>query len=349
MRYRSQDGGGDLFAFIDHQQKTAQRKIGISKLNDVIEWNGFRDELEDILGYKDRKTSSGGRPPFEPVFMFKVLLLQKYHNLSDAAAKEQIADRFSFLDVLGLRPGDAIPDRNTIWDFREALEKDHRDGCRKLFKRFEEMLKERHLIAHEGSIVDASFVDAPRQRNSRAENESIKQGDRPEGFEQNTPKGRQKDCDARWAKKNNETHYGYKNHAKVDAKSKLVTGYETTPANVHDSQVFKELVDESDAAVFADSACLSGENEKYLLEKCDSEEFIMLKATRNHPLSEADKKTNKLRSRIRVRVEHVFGRMSQFGVEMLRSIGLKRAHQHNGLSNLIYNMDRCACLIRQAG
>ncbi len=66
-----------------------------------------------------------------------------------------------------------------------------------------------------------------------------KRGERPEGFEADTPKGRQKDCDARWTKKNNETHYGYKNHAKVDAKSKLVDAYATTPANVHDSRVFE--------------------------------------------------------------------------------------------------------------
>lgn len=349
MKYRRQNQGGDLFAFIDHQQKTARRKIGITKLNGVIEWGEFRDELEALLDYKDRDESLGGRPPFEPVFMFKVLLLQKYYHLSDAATEEQIADRFSFLEFLGLRPGDDIPDQNTIRDFREALERDGRDGGRRLFRRFEKMLEARHLIGREGSIVDASFVDAPRQRNSRAENETIKQGRRPEGFKSGTPRGRQKDCEARWAKKNNETHYGYKNHVKVDAKSKLVTAYETTPANVHDHPVFKKLVDESDAAVFADSAYLSEENEKHLLETCDSEDFILLKAQRNQPLSPVDQKTNQLRSRIRVRIEHVFGRMAQMGIDRVRSIGLKRAHQHNGLSNLIYNMDRYAFLVRQTG
>ena len=77
---------------------------------------------------------------------------------------------------------------------------------------------------------------------------------------------------------------------------------------------------------------------------CDCEDFIMMKAKRNEPLSEEDQKLNKQRSRIRVRVEHVFGRMSQLGMDCLRSIGLKRAHQHNGLCNLVYNMDRYAFL-----
>lgn len=349
MKYRSQDRGGDLFAFIDHQRRTARRKIGIARLKGVIEWEAFREELEAILGYQGRDESRGGRPPFEPVFMFQVLLLQKYYSLSDAATEEQIADRFSFLEFLGLRPGDDIPDQNTIRDFREALERNGRDGSRRLFRRFEEMLEARHLIGREGSIVDASFVEAPRQRNRRAENETIRQGKRPEGFEADTPRGRQKDCAARWAKKNNQTHYGYKNHVKVDARSKLVRSYHTTPANVHDHRVFKQLVDESDDAVFADSAYLSEENEKHLLETCDSQDFIQLKAQRGRPLSQADQKTNRLRSRLRVRIEHVFGRMAQMGIDRVRSIGLQRAHQHNGLGNLIYNMDRYAFLLRQMG
>ena len=289
------------------------------------------------------KGDAGGRLPFDPVFMFKVLILQKFHGLSDEATEAQIKDRLSFLSFLGLRLGDEVPDGNTIWDFKELIEKDGREGSRKLFESFHQILTEENLIAKEGSIVDASFVDAPRQRNTREESKQIKEGKTPEGFEKETAKGRQKDCEARWAKKNQETHYGYKNHAKVDAKSKLIDKALTTSANVHDSQVFKKLVDTSDNAVLADSAYHSEENEEHLLD-CDAEEFLMRKANRNSPLSEAEQKTNKGVSRIRVRVEHVFGRMSQMGMERVRSIGLKRATAHNHLSNLVYNMDRYAFL-----
>ena len=276
--------------------------------------------------------------------MFKVLVLQRYHSLSDEATEAQIADGFSFLEFLGLRPGDSVPDQNTIWDFREALEKDGRGGSQRLFARFEQALNKKGLIGCEGSIVDASFVDAPRQRNTRTENKSIKEGKRPDGFEQNTAKGRQKDCQARWAVKNKETHYGYKNHAKVDTKSKLIIGFATTSANVHDSQVFTQLVDENDEAIFADSAYLSDANEAYILNKCNAQDFVILKAYRNKPLCDEDKHTNKLRSRIRVRVEHVFGRIKQMGMDRLNTIGAKKAQQHNAMSNLVYNMDRYAFL-----
>jgi IS5 family transposase len=140
-------------------------------------------------------------------------------------------------------------------------------------------------------------------------------------------------------------HYGYKNHAKVDAKSKLVSGCVTTPSSVHDSQVFEELIDEGDEAVFAGSACRSESSCEYSLKKnCQS--FILFKATCGHPLSEEEHATNQLRSRIRVRCEHVFGRMSQMAMDQLRTIGLVRAHQRKALSLLVYNMDRNAFLRR---
>lgn len=186
------------------------------------------------------------------------------------------------------------------------------------------MLTQEGLIAKESSIIDASFVDVPKQRNSREENKIIKDGQRPEGFEKDTPKGAQKDCDARWTKKNKETHYGYKNHAKVDAKSKLIDTYSTTAANRHDSQIFEELLDDDDNAILADSAYLSEENEQVLIER-SLENSVMLKAYRNNPLRASDSQYNKKVSRIRVRVEHVFGRMKAMGADYCRKIGFTRA------------------------
>ena len=192
--------------------------------------------------------------------------------------------------------------------------------------------------------MDASFVEAPRQRNGRDENQRIKEGQRPEAFDQNPHVGRQKDSEARWTKKNSEVHYGWKNHVKADVKTKLIVNSATTAASVHDSQVFKQLLDAKDQAVLADCAYYSEDHEAYLLE-LGAQEFLMCKAKRHHPLSAAQKRTNHTISRMRVRVEHIFARMAQMGADICRSIGLKRAVQHNHLSNLVYNMDRYACLV----
>jgi len=343
MNFRQHQKGGNLFSALEHQQTMAQHVVGILKIKDLIDWESFFPLLVTITGYDKKDWSKGGNLPFHPLLMFKILILQAYHGLSDDAVEYQIKDRLSFMNFLDLQMGDSVPDAKTIWDFKELIEKNQQDGSRKLFDHFHSLLTQQGLIAKEGSIIDASFVDVPKQRNSREENKKIKEGERPEGFEKDTPKGAQKDCDARWTKKNNETHYGYKNHAKVDAKSKLIDSYSTTPANRHDSQVFEDLLDDKDNAILADSAYLSEENDQVLIEH-SLENFVMLKAQRNKPLSPVDAQYNKKVSRIRVRVEHVFGRMKAMGADYCRKIGLKRAKQHISLTNLTYNMDRYAFL-----
>lgn len=343
-RYRKTETGAGLFSAIEHEQAVAAKTIGILKLRDIVPWESFRSLLEELTGYATRDWKKGGKPPFDPVLMFKVLVLQRFHGLSDDATEEQIFDRTSFKAFLGLRIGDLIPDAKTLWDFKQRIEAEGREGSRKLFEAFSAHLESQGLIAREGSIIDASFTEAPRQRNSREQNQRIKEGERPEEFDTNPAVGRQKDSEARWTKKNNESHFGWKNHVKADLKTKFIVKSTTTAANVHDSQVFEELLDDKDQAVLADCAYHSEEHEAHLI-KLNAQEFLMRKGTRGHPLSEAEKQTNHTVSRMRVRVEHIFARVAQMGGDWCRSIGLKRATQHNHLSNLVYNMDRYAYLV----
>ena len=344
-RYRKTQKGGGLFSAIEHEQAVAAKSSGVLKLRDLIPWESFRPLLEELTGYATRDWKKGGKPPFDPVLMFKVLVLQKFHGLSDDATEAQIFDRTSFKSFLALRIGDDIPDAKTLWDFKQRIEEDGREGARKLFEAFNALLVGKGIIAREGSIIDASFTEAPRQRNGREQNQLIQKGERPEEFDANAAVGRQKDSEARWTKKNNETHYGWKNHVKADLKTKLILKSKTAPAHVHDSQVFEELLDEQDQAVLADSAYHSAEHEAYLI-KLNAQEFLMRKATRSQALSPTEQQTNHTISRMRVRVEHIFARMAQMGADWCRSIGLKRASQHNHLSNLVYNMDRYACITR---
>jgi len=343
MNFRQHQRGGNLFSAIEHQQAIKQQGAGILKLKHQIDWQSFLPILFEVTGYSSKDWSKGGNLPFHPLLMFKILILQSFYGLSDDAVEYQIKDRISFMEFLDLQMGDSVPDAKTIWDFKELIEKDGRQGSERLFDHFGATLEAAGMIAKEGSIIDASFVDAPRQRNTREQNRQIKEGKRPEEFAASTSRGAQKDCDARWTKKNGEMHYGYKNHIKIDAKSKLVDSQATTAANRHDSQVFEELLDEHDKAIIADSAYLSEKNDQIMLDH-DVENFVMLKAHRNKPLTEEEQLSNKRVSRIRVRVEHVFGRMKLMGTDYFRRIGIRRARQHNALSNLTYNMDRFAFL-----
>ena len=184
--------------------------------------------------------------------MFKILVLQRLFNLSDDQTEYQITDRMSFQRFIGLSLGERVPDAKTIWLFRDTLAQN--GIIRDIYAMFNNMLASKGIITHTGTIVDATFVDAPRQRNSGDENDRIKNWKTPKEWEENPKKLAQKDTDARWTKKNDETHYGYKDHVKVDADSKIITDYATTSANVHDSNEFTEFLNEEDKVVYADSA-----------------------------------------------------------------------------------------------
>ena len=145
---------------------------------------------------------------------------------------------------LGLALCDKVPDSKTIWNFREELTK--AGVIEKLFNKINELLVNKGVLVNNGSMIDASFVEVPRQPNSRDENKEIKNGDTPEKWKSNPHKLSQKDVGARWTKKNNVSFYGYKNHVKADVKTKLVEKYGVTDASVHDSQTVDALLDETD-------------------------------------------------------------------------------------------------------
>ena len=158
----------------------------------------------------------------------------------------------------------------------------------------------------------------------------------------------QKDTDARWTKKHGKSHYGYKNHVDVDRRHKLVRRYQVTPASVHDSQVVAGILDPDNTAsdVWADSAYRSAEIEAKLREK-GLKSRIHRKGRRGKPLSEREQQGNQTRSKVRARVEHVFGAQSNdMGGTLVRSIGLVRAKARIGLKNLAYNMRRLVQLER---
>ena len=326
--------------FFDENDRLEElSKLGdpLEKLNRNIDWEGLRGILTKTL--KKEAKGPGGRPPFDYVMMFKILVLQKLNNIADDKTEYLIKDRLSFQRFLGLQLCDTVPDAKTIWLFKEELK--NANILDTIFYRFVEQLEEKGIITHSGSIVDATFVDVPKQRNTKDENEEIKEGKTPEEWEQeeNRHKKAQKDVNARWATKNKETHYGYKNHIKIDKKSKIITKYRTTSAEVHDSQELKNLIDgNKDKRIYGDSAYTGEEVQSCIPEKMLNR--IHEKGYRDHPLTKTQIRNNTAKSRIRARVEHVFAWMNHFGGIFIRTIGIKRAEFQIGLMNLAYNMTR---------
>lgn len=330
-----------LFDYDQRMEKLSEKEPPLERLDKRIDWEIFRSDLELQLSVTAK--GPGGRPRHDVVMMFKILVLQRYYNLSDEQTEFQINDRLSFQKFLGLTLADDVPDEKTIWLFREQVGK----GARKLFDRFDGHLRKIGLVGKQGEIIDASFVDVPRQRNSRDENEMIKAGAVPLEFGKNEHKLNQKDTDARWTKKGDEKHYGYKDHVKAGAKTKLIEDYVVTDASVHDSQVTDDLVKSDDGELHADSAYRSEEIEAVLKAK-GIKSHVHERAYRNTPLTEEQSAQNRQKSKVRVRIEHIFGHMTMAmrdGLKM-RFIGMRRNAVGIGLLNLVYNMARYEQIVR---
>jgi transposase, IS5 family len=152
--------------------------------------------------------------------------------------------------------------------------------------------------------------------------------------------------DARWAKKNQQTFYGYKNHANVDLESKLIVRAEVTDASVHDSQALDSVIREGDAETWLDAGYVGAACEAVLAEKGIPAK-ICEKGARNRPLTRKQKRSNRAKARKRCRVEHVFGYMTVNMKAMVkRYIGMKRKRASIIFSNLVYNIARTEQIIR---
>jgi transposase, IS5 family len=329
----------------DHDVRLAEltrRGDTLHRLDRVVDWDLFVPPIEQALAQPAK--APGGRPAWHPKVLFKLLVLQRLYHLSDEQAEYQLADRLSFQRFAGLTLADAVPDRNTLWDFREAL---RRTGVlEQLFALFNEALRAQGLLPKEGHIVDATFVEVPRQRNNREENAAIKEGRIPEGWEETPKRLAHKDVDARWTRKNGENHYGYKNHVKINAVSKLIEAAVVTHAAVHDSQPLGDLAQSGDGPLYADSA-YTGAPIAELLRRRHIEGQICEKGRGGQPLDEAQKQANREKSRGRARGEHVFSVMSgQAGRIFLRSIGAARTKGAVLLLNLTHNLLRYEQIIR---
>jgi IS5 family transposase len=317
------------------------------EIDAIVPWEEFRPTLERVWRKPEaERKSRAGRKPMDAVVMFKTLVLGALYNLSDDQIEYQVRDRLSFMRFLGLGLEDRVPDAKTVWLYREGLAQ--AGMVEALFEQFDGYLARQGYIARGGQILDASIVPVPKNRNTREENAAIRNGEVPEGWADKPAKRSQKDVHARWTKKHGKSHYGYKNHVNVDRQHKLIRRYHVSDAALHDSQAVDHLLMQGNtgAGVWADPAYRSEEMEARLCVR-GLKSRIHRKGKRGKPLTEQGKSSNRTKSTVRARVEHVFGaQTNDMGGTLVRTIGLIRAKAKIGMKNLACNMRRLAQLRR---
>jgi IS5 family transposase len=333
----------------------------LERISGLVDFEMFRPELERAVPRSDG--SKGGRPAFDHVLMFKVLLLQAMHTLSDERCEYLMRDRLSFMRFLGLGLADPVPDANTIWTFREALKR--ADVVDALFRRFDTALRAAGYLAMSGQIVDATIVAAPKQRNTEAEKAAIKVGRIPDGWAEKPAKLRQKDRDARWTVKFTKAKpredgtvpnldlaipaFGYRNHISIDRRYGLIRHWTTTDAAAHEGARLGELIDAENTAsdLWGDTAYRSAKNEALLAQR-GLVSRIHRKKPKGRPMAARTRRANARKSAVRARIEHVFALQKAVMGLMVRTIGIARATVKIGLANLAYNIKRYGWLSSRA-
>lgn len=325
----------------------------LERLALVIDFELFRAELDATLDRSDR--AKGGRPPYDAVLMFKVLVLQTLYTLSDDQTEYQIRDRLSFMRFLGLALEDRVPDAKTIWLFREQLTQ--AGAIERLFARFEAVLRRAGYLAMAGQIVDATVVEARRPRLTQDEKATVKAGAVPEAWSR--AKRAQMDTDGRWTLKRGRRRpaegrssrrtqtelvipvFGYKNHLGIDRRHGFIRSFTVTAAATHDGRQLGRLLDPDNTAsgVWADTAYRSAANVALLARRGLVPQFQRPKP-RGRAMPPHIARGNATRAQVRVAIEHVFAAQKcRLGL-LIRTIGLARATTKLGLANLVTNMRR---------
>ncbi len=339
----------NLFGLSDHLERLSEHGDPLVVLDETVDFEFFRAWLVEGLDYSDGR--KGGRPPFDPVSMFKALILQAQHNLSDAKMEFMIRDRLSWMRFLGFDLGAPTPDENTIRLFRNKLTET--GTLKRVMKAFDWQLKKKGYIPMSGQIVDASLVPAPKQRNTEDEKVAVKEGKSAKEIWPDEPnKAAQKDTDARWTLKiGGKVRYrpdgsplpmiavptfGYKTHISIDRKYGFIRGAAVTSATQGDGKMLRTVLQPD---VLADTAYRSKANEAWLNRNMFTSRIHRRKPN-GKPMSEATSRANGKKSTVRARVEHVFAyQKNRFGL-FIRTIGIARAEAKLTLANLAYNMDR---------
>ena len=310
----------------------------ILRIKDMVDFELFRPKLEAEILNKNK--GKKGAKPYDLILLLKMLLLKQIYNFSYEKIEFECINQTIFRMFLDIDNLEDIPDANTLCNFFHKLEKN--DVAKQLFDEFYHLLENKGAILNEGKIVDATIIEVPIRHNSSKKDDkqcNLIPEENDKKIKENT---------ASWTKKHGKYYFGFKNHIKIDAKSKFIDTYEVTTASTHDSQALEKLLEKSDRGqiLYADSAYI-GQPIKKMLNKYGVKSFILEKGHRNKPLRVAKKIINRLRSKIRVRIEHIFGFMeNSMGGKYRRVQNLQAMRTTVGLMNLCYNIFRYEQVMR---
>ena len=293
-------------------RKKTRKEQFLEDMETIIPWKELTDAIEPYYP----NPQGAGRRPVGVERMLRIYFLQHWFNLSDPAAEEALYDSRAMRHFVGVELGQVrAPDETTICKFRHMMER-HNLGDQ-LFHLVNQYLQENGLKVSRGTIVDASIINAPSSTKN---------------------KKKQRDPEMHQTRKGNQWFFGMKAHIGVDSRTKLVHHVVATAANVHDSVMLTDLLHGEESCVWGDSA-YAGKGD--VIGECapGAKDFTNKKGSRYVTLSDEERARNRNKSKVRAKVEHVFGVMKgQFGFTKVRYKGLAKNAHHLFVSCALVNL-----------
>ena len=339
---------GDLFVAARRNEKLAEFTGTLDRLETLVDWPGLAAAVNTSTG-REAARPQGGRPPYPTEALLKIIVLQQlYGNLADEQMEYALLDRISWQRFIGMEQRRDLPDARTIWAFKDLIAKE--DGADVLFKIVGEQLAQAGLQATGGQLIDATIVEVPKPHLSKEDKQSLEAGKTPDHW--SAKQAAHIDTDAHWTAKRGQWFHGYKAHANVDQKHKLIRALVVTPANVDDRTALESLIDDSATQVatgktiHADRGYCAKATREMLKSRGLRDGVARKDEASRFDQSEIHRRNAKL-AKIRARVEHVFGGWEQTMGKRLRCIGITRAKAQTLIQATVYNLRRWVTLDRK--
>ena len=330
--------------FLEHRRT---KSTFLDEIDELIDWQPIKAFLCKKIRHK---ANAVGNPAYPPLAMFKILLVQRWYNLSDPGVEQALLDRLSFIRFVGFSIEDDVPDETTICRFRNGLIQ--LNILDKLLDRLNRQLEGKGLLVREGAVVDASVVESQRRPRKvidvlpedRAEADSLPAGEPVAKVSYSD------DEEAAWLRKGYRAYYGYKVHTATDARDGFVLCGHITPANWSDTGEFGRLVHDAQlprgAKVYADKGYCSGANRDFLADH-DLGDETMDKTPRGGRLTAFEKARNRAISSVRQMIERVFGTMKRgYAFCRARYVGLAKVEGEFHLVAMAFNLKKAVRLAR---
>jgi len=313
-----------------HAEKKWERHW-LKRVLDMVYWKRFKKKFKKLYSEDE------GRPAWDPVVLFRCLLLAEWNTLSDRQLEEAIEFRYDFRKFAGIPLDQEAPDATTYVIFRQRIA----HLWEELLEEINSQLEQDGYSVYKAVAIDATLVEAhSKPKKTKGDKEGRGSGGDPDGSWRGFPAKKTKDSEGNEVVARRPALYGYKVTLSASVRHGFIGKITVSKASEHETHQMKKLIDRDTKAVYADKGFVGNRS---LVQRKGIRDGIQAKATRGHALTRQEIERNKRITRKRRIVEGVFGSWKQWHEwRKTRFMGLARNTFAVSMTAISWNMKKWA-------